>query len=216
MSTILTDAELDWISTIMSSIDAEDAERLSVADVSITAPTDAPEVQTCRTEALRRIQKEAHAKNYLVEEVMGKCKLSQATREVEERRLKKLGRKRKEYKLKSRKHWKQKEKTRKEYNNRLWERDPLSRLKYTFRNGCDITPEEWNRKVAPIWDRYGHKHLKIKTVGGGRMTVHNLVLVYHPPRERYSHKTPKPVVVYYGPDEAVYDSMAHLVREDSA
>ena len=216
MSSILTDAELDWISTIMSSIDAEDAERLSVGDVSLTLPQVAPAQQVGRTEALRRIQKEARAKNYLVEEVMGKCKLSQATREVEERRLKKLGRKRKEYKLKSRKHWKQKEKTRKEYNNKLWERDPLSRLKYTFRNGCDITPEEWNRKVAPIWDRYGHKHLKVKTVGGGRMTVHNLVLVYHPPRERYSHKTPKPVVVYYGPDEAVYDSMAHLVKEDSA
>ena len=214
--TLLSVDELAWLNGMLARIDTEDAERLAVSDVTLTAPTVAPEVQTCRTEVLRAIQRDAHGHNFLVDEIMGKCRLSKKTRKAEERRLRKQSSKRKEYKLKSRKHWKQKEKTRKEYNNRLWERDPLSRLKYTFRNGCDITPEEWNRKIKPVWDRYGHKHLKIKTVGGGRMTVHNLVLVYHPPRERYSHKTPKPVVVYYGPDEAVYDSMAHLVREDSA
>ena len=163
--TLLSVEELAWLDTIMSSIDVEDAERLSVADVSLTAPTIAPEAQTCRTEALRRIQKEAHSQNFVVLEVMGKCKLSKKTRKAEERRLRKQASKRKEYKLKSRKHWKQKEKTRKEYNNRLWERNPLSRLKYTFRQGCDITPEQWEKKVAPVWDRYGHKHLKVRTEG---------------------------------------------------
>ena len=210
MTGILTKEELAWLDTIMSSIDAEDAERLSVADVSLTAPTIAPEAQTCRTEALRRIQRDAYAHNFLVDEILGKCRLSATTRRAEEARLKKQAKQRKEYKLKSRKHWKQKEKTRKEYNNKLWERNPLSRLKYTFRQGCDITPEQWEKKVAPVWDRYGHKHLKVRTEGKGRMTVYNLVLTYHPPRERYSREQPKPVRVYYGPDEAVYDSMAEL------
>lgn len=210
MTGILTDAELAWINTIMGTIDTEDAERLSVGDVSLTLPQ-VPELsRTCRTEALRAIVSEASNRNFLVDEVMGKCKLSQATREVEERRLRRLGTKRKEYKLKSRKHWKQKDKTRKEYNNRLWERDPLSRIKYTFRAGCDITPEEWDRKVKPVWSRYGHKHLKISRVGTGRLTLYNLVLTYHPPRERYSREQPKPVRVYYGPDEAVYDSMVQV------
>lgn len=207
MSGILTDEDLAWINTIMQRTHAEHSQRLSVADVRVTAPTVAPEAQTCRTASLRAIQKEAHSHNYLVLEIMGKCKLSAKTRKAEEARLKKQSRKRKEYKLKSRKHWKQKDKTRKEYNNRLWERDPLSRLKYTFRQGCDITPEQWQAKVAVIWNRYGHKHLKISSTGG-RLTVYSLVLHYHAPRERYSRSTPKPVRVYYGPDEAVYDAMA--------
>ena len=206
----LTSDELSWLNTIMSSIDTEDSERLSVGDVSLTLPQVAPAAQVGRTEAYRALLKEARSKNYLVEEVMGKCKLSQATRELEERRLRRLGTKRKEYKLKSRKHWKQKDKTRKEYNNRLWERDPLTRIRYTFRAGCDITPEEWDRKVKPVWNRYGHKHLKISRIGMGRLTIYNLVLTYHPPKERYSREQPKPVRVYYGPDEAVYDSMVQV------
>ena len=208
MTGILTDDDLAWIHTVMRSIDTEDSERLSVADVTLTAPTVAPEVQTCPTEALRAIQRDAHGHNFLVDEIMGKCRLSKKTRKAEEARLKKQGRKRKEYKLKSRKHWKQKDKTRKEYNNRLWERDPLTRIRYTFRQGCDITPEQWEEKIAAIWNRYGHKYLKIGTTDKNRLNIYNLVLHYHAPRERYSRSTPKPVRVYYGPDEAVYDAMA--------
>lgn len=215
MSGILTKEDLVWLDTIMSSIATEDAERLSTADVSVTAPMGTPDVQTCRTEALRSIQKEAHSQNFVVLEVMGKCKLSKKTRKAEERRLRKQASKRKEYKLKSRKHWKQKEKTRKEYNNRLWERDPLSRIKYTFRAGCDITPEEWERKVAPVWNKYDRKNVKISRLGDGRLTIHNMVLTYHAPRERYSRKVPKPEVIYYGPDEAVYDAMSELyIKEE--
>lgn len=210
MSYKLTNADLVWLDTVMGTIDTEDSERLSQPNPSITLTQPSVDKQVCRTEALRAIVSEASKRNFLVEEVMGKCKLSQATRELEERRLRRLGTKRKEYKLKSRKHWKQKEKTRKEYNNRLWERDPLSRIKYTFRAGCDITPEEWERKVAPVWNRYGHKHLKISRTGMGRLTIYNLVLTYHPPRERYAREQPRPVRVYYGPDEAVYDSMVQV------
>ncbi len=184
MTGILTDKELAWIHTMMENIDVEDAERLSTADVSLNV-AEVPElVRTCATDALRAILSEARNRNFLVEEVMGKCKLSKKTRKAEELRLRKQATKRKEYKLKSRKHWKQKEKTRKEYNNRLWERDPLSRIKYTFRAGCDITPEEWERKVAPIWNRYDRKNIKISRVGQGRINIHNLVLTYYTPRER--------------------------------
>ena len=208
--TLLSVDELAWLNGMLARIDAEDAERLAVADVTLTAPTVAPEVQTCRTEALRAIQRDAHSHNFLVDEIMGKCRLSATTRRAEETRLKKQARKRKEYKLKSRKHWKQKDKTRKEYNNRMWERDPLTRIRYTFRQGCDITPEQWEEKVAAIWNRYGHKYLKIGTTDKNRLNIYNLVLHYHAPRERYSRSTPKPVRVYYGPDEAVYDSMVNL------
>lgn len=215
MTGILTDEELSWIHTMMEHIDAEDAGRLSTADVSLVAPTDAPLAQTCRTEALKAILMDSHSQNFIVLEVMGKCKLSKKTRKAEELRLRKQATKRKEYKLKSRKHWKQKEKTRKEYNNRLWERDPLSRIKYTFRAGCDITPEQWRHKVAPIWNRYDRKNIKISRLGSGRMTIHNMVLTYHSPRERYSRKVPTPEVIYYGPDEAVYDAMSELyIKEE--
>ena len=75
----------------------------------------------------------------------------------------------------------------------------------------NITQADWDRCIAPVWEQYDRKHLKIK--GGDRdngYTIHNILLEYHPPRERYARKTPKPVVVYNGFDQAVYDSMGGI------
>ena len=78
-----------------------------------------------------------------------------------------------------RKHNKQKAKTRKEYNNRKWEKDPLGRIKYTFNKPVHITPAEWAEYIQPVWEKYERKYLKFKC-SERTMTVFNLVLSITP------------------------------------
>lgn len=163
----------------------------------------------CRGRAARRgdIYKRAHAADFIALEAAGRVRLSSETRKAELKRLKRKYKKRKKYTFRyGRKHGKQKEKTRKEYNNKRWERDPLSRLKYTFRKPVSISQEEWDEYIAPVWDRYDRKYLKLKCTEP-KMTVYNVVIEYHEPRERYARKTPPAVIVYDGYSEAVHSAM---------
>lgn len=152
----------------------------------------------------------AGQRNFLIAEQRGLCRLSADTRIREEKRLnKKLAREKgkREYKMDGRKkrHW-QKVRAKKEFNNKRWEKAPLERLKYSSRKPVHITQDEWDRCIAPVWNQYDRKYLKVRG-GADSYTIHNLILEYHPPKERYSRKTPKPVVVYDGYSQAVYDSM---------
>ena len=214
MSYKLTDAELSWLDNVFTQVNEELHETVSKLGV---APL-RHHVQDAQATGLERVSlrlnrgliKRAHAEDFLALEAAGRVRLSSATRKAETKRLKRKYKKRKKYTFRyGRKHNKQKAKTRKEYNNRKWEKDPLTRLKYTSHRPVNITQADWDRCIAPVWEQYDRKHLKIK--GGDRdngYTIHNMLLEYHPPRERYARKTPKPVVVYDGYSQAVHDSMA--------
>ena len=214
MSYKLTDAELSWLDNVFTQVNEELHETVSKLGV---APL-RHHVQDAQATGLERVSlrlsrgliKRAHAEDFLALEAAGRVRLSSATRKAETKRLKRKYKKRKKYTFRyGRKHNKQKAKTRKEYNNRKWEKDPLTRLKYTSRKPVNITQEDWDRCIAPVWEQYDRKHLKIK--GGDRdngYTIHNMLLEYHPPRERYARKTPKPVVVYDGYSQAVYDALS--------
>ena len=210
----LTQAELAWLDTVFTSVNEElnqNVAQLGLHPIGYGG-TGLPSASSleAHTERLRlALLARAHADNFIVLEALGRVRLSKETRRAELKRLKRLHKKRKRYTFRyGRKHNKHKAQTKKQYNNRRWEKDPLTRLKYTSRKPVNITQADWDRCIAPVWEQYDRKHLKIK--GGDRdngYTIHNLLLEYHPPRERYARKTPKPVVVYDGYSQAVYDSM---------
>lgn len=212
----LTEEELSWLDSIFSTMNEELNEtlaKLGAAPLAHTLPPVGVSSLGAHTERLRRdLIKRAHADNFIVLEALGRVRLSKETRRAELKRLKRLHKKRKRYTFRyGRKHNKHKAQTKKQYNNRRWEKDPLTRLKYTSRKPVNITQADWDRCIAPVWEQYDRKHLKIK--GGDRdngYTIHNMLLEYHPPRERYARKTPKPVVVYNGFDQVVYDNMGGI------
>jgi hypothetical protein len=211
MQNKLTDAELGWLDTIFTQVNEELHE--SVSKLGQTplawALLDGGEngLERVRERLEREIYRRAHASDFLALEALGRVRLSKETRKAEVKRLKRKYKKRKKYTFRyGRKHNKQKERTKKEYNNKRWERDPLSRLKYTFRKPVHITQQEWDEYIAPVWEKYDRKYLKLKC-SEPKMTVFNLLIEYHPPRERYARKTPTPVVVYDGYTEAVHAAL---------
>ena len=212
MSYKLTDAELSWLDNVFTQVNEELHETVSKLGV---APL-RHHVQDAQATGLERVSlrlsrgliKRAHAEDFLALEAAGRVRLSSATRKAETKRLKRKYKKRKKYTFRyGRKHNKQKAKTRREFNNRRWEKAPLERLRYTSRKPVAITQEDWDRCIGPIWNRYERKYLKLKC-SGDRMTIHNLVIEYHAPREKYARQTPKPAVVYDGYSQAVYDSLS--------
>lgn len=212
MSYKLTDAELSWLDNVFTQVNEELHETVSKLGV---APL-RHHVQDAQATGLERVSlrlsrgliKRAHAEDFLALEAAGRVRLSSATRKAETKRLKRKYKKRKKYTFRyGRKHNKQKAKTRREFNNRRWEKAPLERLRYTSRKPVAITQEDWDRCIAPVWNRYERKYLKLKCTGD-RMTIHNLVIEYHAPREKYARQTPKPAVVYDGYSQAVYDSLS--------
>ena len=212
----LTHEELGWLDSIFTQVNEELHETVSKLGV---APL-RHQVQDAQATGLERVSlrlsrgliKRAHAEDFLALEAAGRVRLSSATRKAETKRLKRKYKKRKKYTFRyGRKHNKQKAKTRKEYNNRKWEKDPLSRIKYTFNKPVHITPAEWAEYVQPVWEKYERKYLKFKC-SERTMTVFNLVLEYHPPRERYARQTPKPVIVYDGYTQAVHAACAGQLK----
>ena len=212
MSYKLTDAELSWLDNVFTHVNEELHERVAT----LAATPLVHRVQDATATGLERVSlrlsrgliKRAHAEDFLALEAAGRVRLSSATRKAETKRLKRKYKKRKKYTFRyGRKHNKQKAKTRREFNNRRWEKAPLERLRYTSRKPVAITQEDWDRCIAPVWNRYERKYLKLKCTGD-RMTIHNLVIEYHAPREKYARQTPKPIVVYDGYSQAVYDSFS--------
>ena len=212
----MNDEQLGYLDDVFSKLTEELHQSLSKLNATPWQYHVQPEVRKAAdslTERSRRVfVRRAHAEDFIALEALGRVRLSKETRRAELKRLKRLHKKRKRYTFRyGRKHNKHKAQTKKQYNNRRWEKDPLTRLKYTSRKPVNITQADWDRCIAPVWEQYDRKHLKIK--GGDRdngYTIHNILLEYHPPRERYARKTPKPVVVYNGFDQAVYDNMGGI------
>ena len=210
--TRLTPEELGWLDTIFTQVNEEMHEslaKLGRAPLVHTLQDTAVSSLHGSSERLRRtLIKRAHAEDFIALEALGRVRLSKETRKAELKRLKRKYKKRKKYTFRyGRKHNKQKAKARKEYNNRRWEKNPLERLRHTSRKPVAITQADWDRCIAPVWDKYDRKYLRIKG-GEDSYTIHNLILEYTPPRERYARKTPKPVIVYDGYSQAVYDALS--------
>lgn len=210
----MRDEELSWLDDVFDKVSEElnrKVAELGSVPLHYWASDTSVSSAQAHTERLRRqLKREAHAEDFIALEALGRVRLSEETRRAELKRLKRKWKRRKAYKFKyGRKHNKQKAKTRKEYNNRRWERQPLERLKYTSRKPVHITQEEWDRCIQPIWKEYDRKWLKLKC-SEPAMTVHNLIIEYHPPKERYARKKPTPIVIYNGYDQAVHDSMLNV------
>lgn len=212
----MNDEQLGYLDDVFSKLTEELHQSLSKLNATPWQYHVQPEVRTAAnslTERSRRVfVRRAHAEDFIALEALGRVRLSTETRKAELKRLKRKYKKRKKYTYRyNRIHNKVRTQRQKARNESRWEKDPLTRLKYTSRKPVNITQEDWDRCIAPVWRRYDRKHLKIK--GGDRdngYTIHNILLEYHPPRERYARKTPKPVVVYNGFDQAVYDNMGGI------
>lgn len=173
----------------------------------LASPLEGKALESVLERSKRVLVRRAHQEDFIALEALGRVKLSKETRKAELKRLKRKYKKRKKYTFRyGRKHNKQKARTKKEYNNRRWEANPLERLKYSLRCPVEISQEDWDRCIKPVWEQYDRKHLKIRHKGR-RATIYTMSLIYHPPRERYARQSPKPVVVYDGANQAVYDSM---------
>lgn len=213
MKSVLSDTDLSFLDDVLGKV----YEELSVDVSKLDAAPLAHRVQDALGRPVygvversrRTLIKRAHAEDFIALEGLGRVRLSEGTRRAERKRLKRLYKKRKKYTLRyGRKHNKLKAQTKARRNEKRWDSDPYTRFKYSSRKPVRISREDWDRCIQPVWEQYDRKHLKIK--GGDRdngYTIHNMLLEYHPPRERYARKTPKPVVVYNGFDQAVYDSM---------
>jgi len=95
---------------------------------------------------------EAYKTNFLVEELRGKCKLSEETRRMEEKRQARKLKKRKKYTFHYGHvhHNKQKAKERRRKDS-YWVEGALERLKVFMKCPVTITQEEWDKYIQPIW-----------------------------------------------------------------
>lgn len=152
------------------------------------------------------LEHEAASESFLVAEMEGRVKLSEETRLMEEKRLKQRSHKRKRYARRGRFHHKSKEATKRKRNLKAWKDDPLTRIRHSFRQGVDITDEEWQRLIEPVWRRYPTETLRVRVAKGGRgrgdtpnpLHAYNLLL------EHGRASGPKQVV-YNGPNQAILD-----------
>lgn len=209
---IMNESELSYLDDVFSKLTEELHQSLSKLNATPWQYHVQPEVRTAAnslTERSRRVfVRRAHAEDFIALEALGRVRLSTETRKAELKRLKRKYKKRKKYTYRyNRIHNKVRTQRQKARNESRWEKDPLTRLKYTSRKPVHITQPEWDKWIAPVWNQYDRKYLKIKGGDSKGYTVYNLILEYHPPKERYARKVPSPVVVYNGHDTAVYAAM---------
>jgi hypothetical protein len=190
----LTIDELAWLDTV----------RIPESVLTLEEPVWRSKPTLRKSEEPLPLEHEAASESFLVAELEGRVRLSAETRAMEEKRLSKKLKKRKPYSLRKGSHWKKKAATKKRAAKRLWDKDPLTRVRHTFRQGVDITREEWQRLIEPVW-RSQAEMPRIRSTGGGRLNVYNLLLVSEGNGDGASGQT-----LYVGPDQAITDSMDSL------
>ena len=142
---------------------------------------------------------EAGSESFLVAEMEGRVRLSAETRLMEEVRLQKRARKRKKYRLRGRYHHRSKAATKRRQREKDWSRNPLGALKASFRQGVDVTQDEWQRLIEPAWSQHPTGVLKVKSPGGKPVNVYNMRVVDGEGR-----------VWYDGPNQAIWDAQDPL------
>lgn len=152
------------------------------------------------------LEHEAAAESFLVAEMEGRARLSMETRLREERRLALRQKKRKRHggASRGRRHWKRKEKTRQRMLDRKYDEDAYMWFMWANKRPVDITREEWDRWLAPVFSEYPRGALVWKRPNSQRAySVYNLVIEYRAVDSRYKPKPP--VVVYDGADSLMWD-----------
>ena len=184
----LTNDELAQLDMLMG------IHQVRVEDMPLEAPVWSSKPLLRKREEALPLEHEAASESFLVAEMEGRCRLSSETRIREERRLWLRSKKRKKYKLRGRRHHRSKAATLRRRRREDWARNPLGALKASFRQHVDITPEEWQRLVQPVWQQHPTGVLRVKTSGGRSVNVYNMLLVDNEGR-----------VVYNGPNQAILD-----------
>ncbi len=165
---------------------------------------------------IRTPQDDVSGLSVLVLEQMGRVKLSDETRRLEELRLAKLARKRRALRYRKRYtrrrgtvHPKRKAATIARNRRKLWANNPLVCVLNMNDYKCKrIDQDSWYRIVNPIWTRYDPKDLSVvfPSKAGTRAdpwTVYNMKIL---------HKDLG--VVYNGEDQLLYDLSVPKVNTD--
>lgn len=199
----LTNDELVQLDTMLG------IHRVSVSDVDIAMPVRDSKPLLRKSEEVLPLEHEAASESFLVAELEGRVRLSDETRLREEHRLHLRNKKRKPYKWRdgSRKHWKTKKATKDAYKRRRLQEHPLASIKASFRQHINITDDEWQRLVQPVWDEHKAETLRVRWTGG-RCNVYTLRLETLPKGKRAS-----PQVVYDGGQYMIDDSMDDRYKE---
>ena len=189
------------------------AEILKIESEMIDVEALALEVPERRSEPLLRrgdrelpLEHEAAAESFLVAEMEGRVRLSRETRLREEKRLALRQKKRKRHggASRGRRHWKRKEQTRQRMLDRSYDKDAYAWFRWSNKCPIDMTREEWDRHLAPVFSEYPRGSLRWSRWNAGRAySVYNLILTY---QGKTSRGKPKPaVVVYDGRDALMWD-----------
>lgn len=176
--------------------------RVSIDTMPLEAPVWRSKPLLRKREKELPLEHEAASESFLVAELEGRCRLSPETRCREERRLFLREKKRKPYKLKGRRHHRKKAATLRRRRREDWRKNPLGAIKASFRQGVDITRDEWQRLVQPVWDQHPTGVLKLKSPGGKPMNVYNMEVVDTAGR-----------VMYNGPNQAILDVQDPAFRQ---
>lgn len=187
----MSSAELAQLDMLMGT------ERVSVEDMPLEAPVWHSKPLLRQQVAELPLEHEAGSESFLVAELEGRVKLSADTRRREEKRLAKKLKPRKKYTYRNgaRKHWKTKQATKRRRWEKAWREAPLDRLIYGYPYPVDIRPDEWQRRVAPVYDGHAVGTLRVKNGGRGKLTIYNLQLVHRKTGE----------IVYNGLDHIIED-----------
>lgn len=187
----LTNEELEQLDILMDTLRV---------DIDVEQPVWRSKPLLRKTGVELPLEHEAASESFLVAEMEGRVKLSEETRLLEEKRLKQRSHKRKRYARRGRFHHKTKEATARRRKLKAWADDPLTRIRHSFRQGVDITDEEWQRLIEPVWRRYPTETLRVRVAGGrgGPLTAYNILV------EHGRASGPKQVV-YNGPNQAILD-----------
>src|SRR5690606_24630542 len=94
---------------------------------------------------------------------------------------------------------------------KAWADDPLTRIRFSFRQGVDIREDEWQRLIEPVWSKYSterRNELRIRVAGrsGDPLHVYNLILTA-------GRASGPKQVVYDGTSQAILDSMDSDYKE---
>lgn len=153
------------------------------------------------------LEHEAASESFLVAELEGRARLSHETRLREERRLALRQKKRKRHggASRGRRHWKSKEKTRQRMLDRKYDEDAYTWFMWANKRPVDMTREEWDRWLQPIFENYPRKSLRWTRPNGRKAySVYNLKVWYQPYNSR-GKKLPEQMV-YNGEDSLVWDA----------
>ena len=195
-------------------LDKIDMLRISIDDIPLEAPVWRSEPLLRRSGTQLPLEHEAASESFLVAELEGRCRLSNETRLREEARLRKKARVRKKHggASRGRRHWKSKEATKRRRNQKGYEEKPYEWFMNSVNGPADVTREEFDRKLRPVFEEHPHGSLRWKRLDASRaFDIYNMDVFYFP---RDTRNKPLPSrQVYNGRNELMDDIQVRELQE---